>query len=265
MRPALFLAACLAALLTGCATLGPTPVTTGLSAIPADRPRAEVQVGALPGYYLSEAVVEVPGAEPQKQGTVLIDLERYMGADTGLVVGGRLVGPSHDTQAEPILGVRQSLDRDGLVSLAGFLSGTHASATKERSHYEATRVAAEIGLDVQLTRRSQWLELHLVAGATGTYLDARGDYCMDEERRYGVDCDETQELTHATLSGIFPAATVGAAVHVARLRNSAFHGARMLLVFAAGSMPRVIAGEQTDAEAFTSVGLALSLGFGSRQ
>ena len=265
MRLPVVLAAWLAALLTGCATLGPTPVTTGLSAIPADRPRAEVQVGALPGHYLSEAVLEEPVGEPQQQGTLLIDLERYLGADTGLVVGGRLVGPSHDTQAEPIVGVRQSLDRDGVVSLAGFLSGTHASATEDRSHYEATRVAAEIGVDIQASQRSQWFELHLVAGASATYLDARGDYCMDEERRYGVDCDDTQELTHATVSGLFPAVTVGAAVHLARLDRGVFHGARMLLMFGAGAMPRVIAGEQTDAQSFTSLGLALSLGFGSRE
>src|SRR5262245_56063744 len=42
--------------LTGCTALGPMPATTAVAPLPAGRPSFEVQVGALPGYYLSSSV-----------------------------------------------------------------------------------------------------------------------------------------------------------------------------------------------------------------
>src|SRR5262245_51163235 len=47
-------------LLCGCTTLGPTPAMTGVPVPPIDRTGVELQIAAVPGYYLSSTVMQDP-------------------------------------------------------------------------------------------------------------------------------------------------------------------------------------------------------------
>src|SRR6187551_1351190 len=46
--------------LGACTTLGPTPAMTGIPSPPLERPGVELQVAAVPGYFLSSAATEEP-------------------------------------------------------------------------------------------------------------------------------------------------------------------------------------------------------------
>jgi hypothetical protein len=73
-------------------------------------------------------------------------------------------------------------------------------------------------------------------------------------------------LVSASASGIFPSGHVGVALDFARHLRAVFHGARLAIDLAGGTMPRVIGAEQGDAELYGAGGLSLTLGFGaSRQ
>jgi len=246
----------------GCATLGPTPVATGISAVPAARDEIEAQAGFMPGYFLSQATVEKPHGAGLGQLSLVLEPGDTLGT-RGLVLGGRMVGPDHDLQYEPMLGYRERVS-DGLA-LAGVVHGTHARAEDRGASYEATRVGAELSADLRLGRERRWLEPHVLATGSVTALTADGDYCLDQSNRYGVDCADPPERrvsTHAT--GAYPALTAGVALHVAQHGASVFHGARVLALISGGAMPRVVGGEQTDSVGFASIGLALSIAVGAR-
>jgi hypothetical protein len=63
--------------------------------------------------------------------------------------------------------------------------------------------------------------------------------------------------------GLFPAAHAGLSLDFARHLRAAFHGVRLALDVAGGSMPTVVGGEQGDAKWYGAAGLSLTLGFGA--
>jgi hypothetical protein len=246
------------AVATACTSLGPTPVTTTVSPIPATRAEADVQLGVAPGYFLSAAVAEDPAGAGHPQLSAMIDLgERAK----GLTFGGRVIGESGDTQGEPIVGYRRRLDER--TAFAGLVSGARGRAEERSSSYQATRLHLEAAGDIQLTRPHRWIELHAIGGASATYLSAKGTYCIDENQQFGVDCPEPPErLTMTEVDGVYPAVNAGLALHLFRHRDGALHGARIYAALAAGGMPQVRAGEDTGIQAFLAAGVGLSVSFG---
>jgi hypothetical protein len=244
---------------TACTTLGPVPATTAMSARPEVAPAGEAQVAFVPGYYLSQGTAKDPKGASIGQIALTFDPGRWL---PGLVVGFRAVGPSHDTQGEPMIGYRRELGR---VAVGAFVHGTHAKAEHEGASYEATRVGGEVATDVRITREHPWVELHAIGSIAAQHVSAEGTYCLDADLTYGVNCgDPPENLTSADAKGLYPAATAGLAVDVLRRPGRVLHGFRVIAIVAAGAMPRVVAAEQTDATGWFSIGLGASVAFGGR-
>jgi hypothetical protein len=258
--------ACLATLTTACTTLGPMPVHTGISPVPADRTEVEVQVAAVPGYYLSSGATDDASGSAQQQAALLFQPGSLLGV-RGLFVSGRLVGPSDDVQVEPMLGYRRSFGDAGVLSLVGVAYGTRSRARDNDASYRATRAGAEVGVDLRLIHAS-WIEPHIVMGVSATALSAEGTYCVDSSGRYGVDCsdepDDVEPQVDAEVSGLYPAFSGGVALRTFHRGRGTFHGGRVLALVSMGLMPRLEAGDQTSATAFVSGGLAVSFAFGVR-
>src|SRR4029078_13181508 len=83
-----------------CTTLGPMPATTGISAVPVDRPGLELQVGFTPGVYLSQSAVGSARAAPIAQIAALLELDRVIRLP-GLLFGARVFGPEGAGMLEP--------------------------------------------------------------------------------------------------------------------------------------------------------------------
>jgi hypothetical protein len=255
----------LAVVATGCTTLGPTPVLTGLPVAPAHRTSVAIETGFMPGFYLSDTVSESPSGTSIPQLSVAVELGKRLGAP-GLVLGGRAIGgPGSDGQVDPMIGYRTSIGGSPYLSVGGFLSGTRTRGSDDGADYEVTRLAAEASFDWQINSSNRGLEVHLIATASATGIDAEGTYCLDASGKYGVDCDgEGDTFTDAELSGVYPAAAVGVALHTLRFPHGRFHGLRALLMAASGAMPRVLFGDQERANLFTSVAFSISVAFGAR-
>jgi hypothetical protein len=98
-----------------------------------------------------------------------------------------------------------------------------------------------------------------------TALRASGDYCSDPEGRYAAECPTAAPLTHAHASGLYPSVAAGLSLDFARHLDSVFHGGRLAVDAAAGTMPTVVAGAQHDARPYAYGGATLTLGLGARQ
>ncbi|MBK9032561.1 MAG: hypothetical protein IPL61_14825 [Myxococcales bacterium] len=262
--PGLVLAIVLAGSATAaCTTLGPTPATTAISARPAGRPEISAQVAVVPGHYLSAAVVEAPEGAGIGQLAVVVEPDRWVGLP-GLVVGGRVFGQDGDTAAEPVIGYRRVL-ADGRVAVAALASGTVSSATRDQASYRAERGGVELAVDARPLAASRWVEPHLFAGVAVTALSVDGDYCIDVDGRYGVQCPDppdTGTRVSAHAGGAYPTGHVGVAAELFRHRRGWFHGGRVAAQLAAGAMPRVVGAQQTSAEGFAAFGLSVSLAVG---
>jgi hypothetical protein len=263
-KPPVHLVAAAIAAAAGCSTLGPVPVATGISPVPRGRFDAEVQVGAMPGYYLSSATVGSPRGAGIAQLSGVIE----PGVVPGLVVGGRILGPGYDTQADPLIGYRRALRPDHGMSLAIVGFGTHKRSAHRGASYTATRAGAELGADFRLGRPRPWIEPHVDVSISATGFSATGDYCTDAMGRYGVDCPDPPTsppapTTRAHAAGLYPAVTAGASLVVGHHHASVLHGARALILVAGGTMPRVIGGVQATQQPYFAVGLALSLSLGA--
>ena len=70
-------------------------------------------------------------------------------------------------------------------------------------------------------------------------------------------------LTDASAGGFYPSVNAGVSLTFAQHLDSAFHGGRLDLGVGAGTMPRVLAGEQTSALGYAAAGATLTLGFGA--
>jgi hypothetical protein len=140
---------------------------------------------------------------------------------------------------------------------------THASGSRNHASYSATRGGAEVGFDMRATPRDRWIELHANVSAALTGLSATGRYCLDSTNQYGTDCSEPPTLTEAKGSGLYPSATAGLSLDFARHLATFFHGGRLSLGIAGGTMPTLISGVQKDAHWYGTGGASLTLGFGS--
>jgi hypothetical protein len=240
--------------------------TTAQSVVPTPRPGGEAQIAAVPGYYLSESVQENPQSSPIGQAAVMLEPGDLIGLP-GLALGGRYVG-SGDSGGypEPMLRYRTHLDDQEVFAVGGVVFGAYGHGSSDGASYEATRGGAEAGVDVRATPKSKWVELHLFGNLGFTGLDANGDYCLDADGRWGVDCgDAPVALTHAKASGFFPSAAGGLALDLARHLHGILHGGHIALHGAVGRMPHVESGQQTSGKTFTSAGLSLTLGLGASE
>jgi len=252
----------LVALFAGCTTLGPMPSTTGVSAVPQGRPGGEVAAGIMPIMRLSDgASGEKYNGRTNPAVSALFDPDRLLGIP-GLFVTGRVWGPHGDTGVEPGLGYRRQLD--DRISIGGVGYGTKMKDDENGASYKATRVGGEAMLDVKLSDLTAWSEAHLQGAVQATYIKASGRYCVQADGD-ATDCaeDGSVPMVDGALSGVFPAATVLAAVDFGRSKHGAFHGARLAGMFSAGWMPRVTNGEQRSGQAYITGGIMLALGFGS--
>jgi hypothetical protein len=240
------------------------PATTGVAPLPAGRTAVEVQIGAAPGHYLSSGVTDDPKGAGIPQLSALFEPDRVLGVP-GLFIAGRISGTDEaGVIAEPMLGYRHAFD--DRFAASALLYGTHASHEDRGAKYSATRAGIELGVDLRVTPVSRWTELHVVAGAAATGLAADGEYCLDGQGMFGVDCPEppaggTRVAVDA--SGIYPTGQLGVMFDLLRHRESAFHGARIGLIGAAGTMPTAVGGRQGDAEPFVSLGLLVTVGLGA--
>lgn len=254
-------------LLGACTTLGPMAASTGTVPIPAPRTGAEVQVGVVPGYFLSQGVKSEAAGAPIGQAAVLLDLGRLVGLP-GLVIGGRYLGGSNDGgYPEPMLGYRTLLGKSQQLGAAFVAHGGHGSGEQDGASYEATTLGVEAAFDLRVTARRRWFELHLTGSATASALDASGRYCVGMDG-FGVMCPEPGDppgtMVDASAGGIYPAVAVGLAVDTARHLAGYFHGARLSAQIAAGAMPRFASGEQQSAAGYLAIGLSLTIGFGAK-
>jgi len=238
------------------------PATTGISAVPANRPGVELQGGLAPGYYLSAATREPDHTGGvSRQLSALIEPDRWLGV-RGLIAGVRAgVSDADDRTAEPFVGYRTQLG-DGFA-LAAVGHGTVIRGTDRGASYRASRIGGELAVDARLFAPVPWLELHGQAAAAAVFLDARGTYCASADG-FGVDCgqDGHDRVIDGTARGVFPSATASLALDVAR-RAGVFHGGRIALVGATGMMPQIKSGMETAGIRYQSLGLTLTLGFGS--
>jgi hypothetical protein len=251
----------------GCTTLGPMPVVTGQNPLPAGRPDLEVQAGAVPGYYLSSSVQERPEGTTLGQGAAMFEPGELVGLP-GLAVGGRYVsGQGGDDFVEPMLRYRGFLDGEERFAASVVAHAAYASGQERSASYEATRAGLELTADARLTPKNKWFELHVLASIALLGLDASGRYCLDAQGKYGVDCPEPPDpidnITDATVEGIFPAAVGGVAIDLGRHLDSIFHGGRITLMGGGGSMPRIVGGQQQGTQLFTAAGLTATLSVGA--
>jgi hypothetical protein len=243
--------------LAACTTLGPMPATTGVSAIPADRPGVEVQAGLVPVFFLSDAAHDGDSAyAASSQLSALVTPRR-----DGLVLGARRWGEAGDAPVEPMIGWRRRLD--DAFSIAGIGYGTFAYGENGGASYEALRLGGELAVDARLVPIARALAIHVQASLSATYLDASGTYCVGTTGQ-AVDCSSTSRRVDGEVHGIYTAATAGVALDIARRPTGWLHHVRLAAVTALGGMPRIRDGRQERShDTFRSIGLSLSVGFGS--
>lgn len=243
------------------------PAMTGLSPVFEGRPGGEAQVGVMPGYFLSDAVREQdPEGAGIQQALLMVEPGRAIGVP-GLSLGTRFVGKKENGgYLEPMLRYRLALDDGHRASLGLTGYGTRASGSLSDASYSATRSGLELGLDVRLTPETSWGELHFVGVAAATALVANGEYCTDEEGRFGVDCPDSGDprtRQRAEVSGLYPALGASLALDFSRRALQAVHAVRLAIHVAAGTLPRVELGQQRHLRTYGQGGVSLSMEFGA--
>jgi hypothetical protein len=235
------------------------PATTGVSAVPINRPGAEVQAGPVPGFFLSSSAHATAQGAPIMQASALVEPDRWLGVK-GLVLGARLFGQSGDTPGEPYLGYRRTL-REG-VSVGAGIFGTSKRSSERLASYHATRFGGEAAVDGQLLD-TEWIGLHVQGALSATRIDASGSYCVDAmgiAKDCNVDEPAMNTMIDGKQTGVYPAATGSLALDFAKGRDGLFDGARIALMFATGTMPLMANGEKTGTDTYTAAGLTLTLG-----
>jgi hypothetical protein len=254
----LVIAAALAA--SACTTLGPMPATTGVAAVPANRPGLEATAGIMPGFHLSEGAKREPTGSILGQTSIIVEPDRLLGTK-GLVLGARSWGNEEDVGREPMIGYRRRYDEHSAIAVIGY--ATHLSGTNQGASYEGTHAGAELSFDGRLFG-NRWVALHLQATGSVSYLAARGSYCVGEQG-YGTDCDNDgrDHRVDAHLTGLFPAATASFAIDFARRETGVLHGVRLAFLTTYGAMPVIRYREPYDTTPYASFGLSLTLGLGA--
>lgn len=237
------------------------PATTGVSPIPANRPGLDAQIGTVPAFYASQSAQNKAKGAAVGQAAVLIEPDRWLGVK-GLVLGGRVFGPSGDTYGEPYLGYRtQVTDR---ISVGGGAYGSAKRSTKQLASYHGTRVGAEAGVDANVAQPFHWLGIHAAGSIGVTRILTSGTYCVDPDG-IAKDCDEMTPANNTMISGkqtgVYPAAS--ATLTLASLRNTGtFRAASVALIGSVGTMPLVQNGAKTGTGVYEGLGLALTVGIG---
>ena len=254
---------CAAVCFINCTTLGPIPATTGMPAVPAERPAGEIGFGAVPGYYLSSSTQKSSGGAALTQASLLLEPDRLVRLP-GVVVGARHVGDSKNGgYFEPLVGYRCHLDQNRRFAALGIGYLTHASGSRDGASFAATRGGAEVGFDARVTPETKWVEVHTNVSAALTGLSASGRYCRDADGQYGVMCPNPPVLLPASVSGLYPSASAGVSFDFARHLPAFFHGGRLALGVSGGLMPTTVGGQQQNARWYGTAGGSLTLGFGA--
>lgn len=250
----------LTVLATACTTLGPMPATTGLSAIPNDRPGVEIQAGIMPSTHLSDAAHETSShSAPTRQLSAVLEPARWLGVK-GLIVGARTWGDEGDSPFEPMLGIRRKLD--DTFSIAGIAYGTHAYGENRGASYSADRVGGELAFDAKVLPFGDWVAIHGQASLSATYLDATGTYCVGADGG-AIDCKSTSRRVDANALGVYAAATAGFSLEIARRPHGVLHSIRIAMLGSIGARPRIRDGiQEQSTDHYKSVGLSLTLGLG---
>jgi hypothetical protein len=237
--------------------------TTGIASLPAARPSFEGSIGVVPGHYLSAGVQAEPKGASIGQAAILVEPDSIIHVP-GLIVGGRYVGSSTaGGYPEPMVGYRTYIGDDHMLAVSAVGYATHGSGTRSNASYSATHGGAEAGIDFRVTPEYEWFELHLSASASLTGISAKGTYCVDPDRRYGVDCpDSPDPRVEASAGGVYPSGVGSIAIDVGRRLKGEFHGGRVALMGGGGTMPRVVGGRQESATAYAAAGLSLTVAFG---
>jgi hypothetical protein len=239
---------------------------SGVPITPAQRPAVELQAGVVPGYYLSSSASEEQESAALPQLLALFEPDEVLHVP-GLFVAARSAGePETGAALEPLVGYRTFIDRDERFSLMGLGFFAYASGEDQLASFSALRGGVEAGLDARLTPVSRWLELHANLGAALMGLDADGSYCVGVGGQYAIDCpDESAQrvLVTGSASGFYPSGHAGLTLELGRHLPSLFHGARLALDAAGGTMPTVVGGRQGGSSWFGAAGLSLTLGLGA--
>lgn len=241
------------------------PGVTMTDPVPEGRMSGEVGGGIVPGYYLSDTTQQDPDRDQLVAANGLFDTSGLLPID-GLSVGGRWIAGGDETgYFEPMVRYRMYLDEEHRISTSIVAFGTFAKGSANGASYEVGRGGAEFSTDIRITPPHDVIELHVLGGASATVIGGSGDYCMDEESGYGIDCGEGElGNTTADLFGVYPSAFVGFAVDLGNHLNSAFHGVRLGGYTAGGTMPRIRFAEDTDSpESWFTWGGNLSVSFGA--
>jgi hypothetical protein len=248
-------------LLCACTTLGPMPATTGISPIPANRPGLDAQVGTVPAFYASQSAQNEAKGAAVGQAALIVEPDRWIGVK-GLVVGGRIFGPSGDTYGEPYVGYRTQVS--GRISVGGGAYGSAKRATKQLASYHATRVGAEASVDARVAQPASWLGIHAGGSIGVTRILTSGTYCVDASG-IAKDCEEGLGANNTMITGkqtgVYPAAS--ATLTLASLRNTGtFRAAEVALIGSVGSMPLIQNGAKTGTGMYEGLGLTLTVGIG---
>lgn len=256
----------LVVLATGCTTLGPMPMSTGVSAVPVGRPSVEVSAGATPGFYLSDAAQEHQESpthgSPISQAHFVIEPDRWIGTK-GLIVGARSFGDGEKV-IEPMVGYRRRLDKNFSVLGVGYVGkGSAGDKDGNDPYYEATRLGGELAVDFAVGEPI--LSFHFFGSLSSTYVNATGRYCVGGDG-WGRDCEDELRRVNADINGIYTAANAGVAFDIARRPEGYLHEIRLLAMGSFGVMPRLFDGDQEPSkQKFTSFGFALQVGVGAEK
>jgi hypothetical protein len=247
---------------SACTTLGPMPATTGISAVPSDRPGLEVQAAIVPAFYLSDAAQSSNAGQATGQLSLLLEPDRLLGIP-GLIVGLRQFGGGDDTLVEPYVGIRRRVTDD--LSLAAIGYGTATSAANSGASYSATRLGGELAADIRVLEIGAWVALHWQISASLTDIEASGNYCIDSTTGLGVDCnnDGTDTRVNGNVSGAFGAGTAQLSLDIGHRPSGVFHDVRLAVLASAGQMPQLSFGQEVGRTTYTSWGLSLTLGLGA--
>ena len=250
-----------AVLVSACTTLGPIPATTGISAVPNDRPGFEAQAAVVPGFFLSDAATASSEGQPTGQLSMLLEPDRWLGIP-GLIAGVLRYGSGSDGAIEPYLGYRHRFT--DVLSLAAIGYGSEAQAAQTLASYRASRLGAEIAADVRLLQLGTWVAIHGQVSGAATQLHASGTYCVASDGE-GTDCNTDgtpNTFANGRVSGVFPSGTAQLSLDVGRRPLGVLHDVRFALLVSTGEMPQLSFGQQQSSTSYTSWGLSLTLGLG---
>jgi hypothetical protein len=264
---------------SGCTTLGPIAGMTGANMVPESRAGGELQVGIMPGYFLSHSVQD-PAEAPSpsldvfsnavSQGAGWVGLGKYIKPVDGLDVGARWVFGSGDGYFEPMIRYRSWLDDDQRLSAGFTVFGTAATASERGASYKLAKGGLETALNIRITPKNRWAQLHATGGAGLTVLSASGTFCAKADTGYGRDCNEADQTTPAEVGrskvdvlGVYPSAFVGTGVDLFT-DVPYFSGLRVMLYAAGGTRPLFVSGVEQTATSWFGAGFTVTVGLGER-